>query len=153
MAIIKIIVFVVVVVVGLVFFTLYRNDANLFQTPGFYQRLTTYLSSNTAATSDNHVFEELRTPVFNFAAEKLYQRVLHAATELGWVVLAKDDENQGINFVVRSPMLSFEDDVYVQVKFISMGESSLYIQSSSRKGRADFAANVGHIHALLKKLH
>ncbi|VAW51338.1 hypothetical protein MNBD_GAMMA06-935 [hydrothermal vent metagenome] len=152
MAVAKIIVFVITVLVGLVFFTLYRNDANLFQAPGFYQRLTTYLSSNTAETSANHAFEELRTPIFHHDAEKMYQRVLNAATKLGWVVLAKDDDNQNVNFVVRSPVFSFEDDVYVQVTFVDMDESSLYIQSSSRTGRADLAANVGHIQALVEKL-
>ena len=150
MTIIKIIALALVLIVGIVFITLQRNDANLFQAPGFYKRLTTYLTTNTAATADNHPFEELRTPVFSVSAEKLYQRALFVAAESGWSVLANDSENLNANFVVRTPVFLFEDDVYIQVKFIDMNESSLYIQSSSRAGRADLAANVGHIQDLIK---
>ncbi len=150
MSLIKIIIVVMVLTIGLVFLTLQRNDANLFQPPGVNERLLTYLTKNTAATEDNHPFEELRTPVFSVGAEKLYKRVLYVAAELGWSVLANDMDNQSANFVVRTPVFLFEDDVFVQVNFINMNESSLYIQSSSRAGRADLAANSGNIQALIK---
>lgn len=150
MTVIKIVVFVMVLIVGLVFFTLYKNQANLFQAPGFQHRLTTFLTTNKAATSDDHPYQELRTPVFNVSADKLYQRVLYVAAESGWSVLANDSDNQNANFVVRTPVFLFEDDVYIQVKFINMDESSLYIQSKSRTGRADLAANSGHIQDLIK---
>ena len=141
-----------VLIVALVFFTLHRKDANLFQAPGLYQRLAIYLTGNTAETSNNHPLLELRTPVFNVSAERLYQRILTVAAELGWKLLANDSDNQNANFEVRSSIFSFKDDVYIQVKYIKMDESSLYVQSSSRKGKADFAANAGHIQALVNKI-
>jgi len=150
MTAIKIIAFVMIVVVGLVFFTLQRNGANLFQEPGFAERLSTYLTTNVAETSDDHPFPELRTPVFSVGAEKLYQRVLYVAATSGWNVLANDRDNQDANFVARTPVFLFEDDIYIQVKFINMNESSLYVRSSSRTGKADFAANAGHIQKLIK---
>lgn len=150
MTILKIIIFLLALLVALTFFTLLRNDANLFQAPGPYKRMSVYLSSHMAETSDNHIFPELRTPVFNASAEKLYQRVLFVAAESGWSILASDSDNLNANFVVRTPMLLFEDDVFVQVKFIGLEESSLYIQSSSRKGKADFAANAKHIQDLIE---
>ncbi len=150
MTVIKIVVFMMVLIVGLVFFTLYKNQANLFQAPGLQHRLTTFLTTNKAATSDDHPYQELRTPVFNVSADKLYQRVLYVAAESGWSVLANDSDNQNANFVVRTPVFLFEDDVYIQVKFINMNESSLYIQSKSRTGRADLAANSRHIQDLIK---
>ncbi len=148
----KVIAFALVFIVGLVFFTLQRNGANLFQEPGFVKRLSTYLTSNVAETSDDPVFPELRTPVFSVSAEKLYQRVLFVAVDSGWSILASDSDNLSAKFVVRTPVFLFEDDVYIQVKFINMNESSLYVRSSSRTGKADFAANAGHIQALLKAL-
>lgn len=153
MTLIKILISIVVIVVGIVFFTLYKNDANLLQPPGFGKRLTTFLTTNSAATSDNHIFEELRTPVYDIDAETLYKRVTLAASQLSWEVLATDIENQNANFVAHSPVFLFEDDVYVQVQFIDMNKSSLYVQSSSRKGRADQAANSSHIQALIRKLN
>jgi len=152
MTFIKIIVFAIILAVAITFFTLYRNGANLFQAPGVSERLQVYLTTNTAKTTLDHKFVELRTPQFNTSAEKLYKRVLIAAANLGWDVVAHDSDNQNANFIVFSPMFLFEDDVYVQVEFIDLKHSSLFIQSSSRQGRADLAANSGHIQTLINKL-
>ena len=152
MTVVKIIVFAIIFIVGLIYFTLHRNNAHLFEAPGFSERLSTYLSTNIAETSDDHPFEELRTPVFSVDAQKLYQRVLFVAAESGWNVLAHDSDNLSANFVVRSPVFLFEDDVFVQVEFINMNESSLYVRSSSRSGRVDLAANSGNIQHLIRKI-
>lgn len=153
MTLMKIVISIVVMAVGIVFFTLYKNDANLFQPPGFGKRLAIFLTTNAAEIKHDHPFEELRTPVYELDAETLYKRVTLAASQLGWKVLATDIENQNANFVAHSPVFLFEDDVYVQVQFIDMNRSSLFVQSSSRKGRADMAANSSHIQALIRKLN
>jgi len=152
MWLLKLILFVIVLVIGITFFTLYRNGANLFEEPGVTKRLGVFLKTHSASTSDNHDFSELRTPVFDVDDKKLYQRVLNAGSELGWGVIAHDSDALNANFVVRSPVFLFEDDVYVQVKPIDEKQSSLYVQSSSRTGRADFAANSGHIQLLIDRL-
>ena len=152
MALIKFIVILVIVVTALVGFTLYRNDAHLFQPPGIAQRLQIFLQKNVAETADDHEFEELRTPTFDINAEALFERVLDEAALLRWEIIANDSDNQNANIVVRSPVFLFEDDFFVQVNFIDMEESSLYIRSSSRKGRGDLAANSGHIQTLIQKL-
>ena len=141
-------------VLCIVFFTLVRNDANLFDPPGTVKRLAVFLSVNSAATMDDHPFEELRTPVFDMDADSLYQHVLNGANELGWGIIAHDSDRHNANFVVRSPILLFEDDVYVQVRKLNEKQSSLYIQSNSRSDstHADLAANSGHIQELISKL-
>ena len=152
MTIIKIIIFIIVVTVGFTYFSLHRNGANLFQEPGIKDRLQVYLTSNTAKTSLDHKFYELRPPVFDVSSEQLFKKLIHAATELKWEVLSHDSDNQNANFVARSPMFLFEDDIYVQVLFVDVNKSSLFVDSTSRKGKADFAANSGHIQALFEKL-
>ncbi|HHJ35573.1 MAG TPA: DUF1499 domain-containing protein [Gammaproteobacteria bacterium] len=152
MTLLKIIIFALVLVIAVTFFSLYRNNANLFDAPGPVARLQVFLTSNAAKTSDDHEFKELRTPLFDMNAEELDRRVLGAAADLGWEVLSHDVENQSANFVVYSPVFLFEDDVFVQVQYIDQDRSSLYVESHSRKGRADFAANSDHIQALIKKL-
>ncbi len=152
MAVIKFILIVIVLIVALTSFTLYSNDANLFQSPGIGQRLSIFLKTNVAETSDDHILEELRTPIFDIGAESLQKRVLNAATILRWDVVSQDSENQNMHIIVRSPVFLFEDDVFVQVQFIDTRKSSLHIRSSSRKGRADFAANSGHIQALIARI-
>jgi uncharacterized protein (DUF1499 family) len=152
MSFMKIALFAIALVTAVTFFTLYRNGANLLEPPGFTERLKTFLTTHTAATKDNHEFKELRAPLYNVDAETLYERVIYAATALGWQVISHDSDNLNVNFLVRSPVFLFEDDVYVQVRLVDSNTASLYIQSSSRKAGADFAANSGHIQALLKKM-
>jgi uncharacterized protein (DUF1499 family) len=78
--------------------------------------------------------------------------MLKAATESGWGIIAHDSDKVNANFVVSSPMFLFEDDVFVQVKAVGKKQASLSIESSSRKGRADFAANSGHVQQLIKAI-
>ncbi len=152
MAVLKIIVVVIVLVAAMVSFTLYRNGAHLSQPPGVAKRLTVFLTLHSASTSDNPHFEELRTPVFDMDKEKLYTRVLDIVNGLGWGIIAHDKDDYNANFIVRSPVFLFEDDVYVQARAIDADQSSLYIHSSSRSGRGDFAANSGHIQELIEAL-
>ncbi len=152
MSILKVIVVFIVLIAGIVFFTLYRNGANLSQPPGASNRLAIFLTVHTASTSDDSHFEELRTPVFDMDREKLYTRVLDTVNTLGWGIIAHDKGDYNANFIVRSPVFLFEDDVYIQARAINENQSSLYIHSSSRSGSGDFAANSGHIQSLIEVL-
>ena len=154
MTVLKILMVVMVLAVGIIFLTLVRNDANLFEPPGMVKRLAVFLTVSSASTLDDHPFKELRTPVFSMDAETLYHLAIESANELGWGIIAHDSDTFNANFVVRSPLLLFEDDVYIQVRPVNTNQSSLYIQSSSRStsARADLAANSEHIQALIKKL-
>ncbi|RKZ63438.1 MAG: hypothetical protein DRQ44_10070 [Gammaproteobacteria bacterium] len=152
MTVIKLMLFGFIFIMGALFFTLYQNDANLLHEPGIVKRMAVFLTTNTAATADDHVFKELRTPVFNANAERLYQRVIYAASELGWDIIASDSDNQNANMVAHSRLFLFEDGIFVQVKLVDMEHSSLYIQSRSRTGYADFASNSGNIQALINKI-
>ena len=152
MSVLKIILLVLVLLLAILFFILFRNGAKLFDEPGITERLGVFLTVNIAETSDKHNFAELRTPVFDEDTEKLYQRIIITGTELGWGTVSHDSEKSDVTFIVNSPVFLFKDDIYVQVKSISESQSSLYMRSSSRKGRADFAANSGHIQKLIREL-
>lgn len=148
----KIIVVTLVLAIAVTYFSLHKNGANLFEPPGVVDRLQMFLTTNTAKTSVDHPLKELRTPHFELNSEDLYKRVLRAASDLGWEVLSFDSENQNANFVVYSDVFLFEDDVYVQVQYLDQNSSSLHVESHSRVGSADFAANSGHIQALIKSV-
>jgi len=152
MTLIKIILFALVLAVAITYFSLQKNNANLFEAPGIKDRLQVFLKTNSAKTSDNHVFKELRTPQYNMAAEELYKQALSAASKLGWKVLTFDKDNQNANFVAYSDLFLFQDDIFVQVQYIDQHTSALHVESHSRTGRADFAANSGRIQALIKAL-
>ena len=152
MTLIKIIIVTLVLAVAITYLSLYKNNANLFEEPGLVERLKIFLKTNTAKTSVNHPLKELRTPRFNMSSDKLYKRVLRVASDLGWEVLTFDSENQNANFISYSDVFLFEDDIYVQVQYLDQNSSSLHVESHSRTGRADFAANSGHRQALINKL-
>lgn len=152
MSLLKFTTITIILIVGVVLFILVRNGANLLDEPGISKRLGVFFTLNSANTSDDPFFEELRTPVFDMDAEKLYQLTLEAISSLGWGIISHDSDKLNISFIVQSPVFLFEDDVFVQVNAIGFNQSSLFIQSSSRKGSADLAANSGHIQTLIKKL-
>ncbi len=152
MTLFKFIIIILVLVVGLTFFILNRNGANLFEAPGVAKRLGVFLSANSATTSNDHSFEELRTPVFDMNAKKLYNLTTETVSGLGWGVVSHDSDKLNVNFVVSSPVFLFEDDVFVQVNDMGAQRSSLDIKSKSRSGRADFAANSGHIQKLISSI-
>lgn len=141
-------------VVVLVTATLIKNQAQFFEQPGIADRLSVYLGQHTAATSDNHPFPELRTPVFSVEKGKLFDVVVEAVNDLGWQLREIHYESLQVALVVTSPVFGFKDDLVVQVKMMDVNseQSAVYISSSSRKGNADFAANAGHIQALVQRV-
>jgi len=150
--VISVVVMVFVALSAILMFTLISNQARLMKPPGMVERLSVFLTQNTASTSDNHPFPELRTPFYEIEIERLFRRVKVAGNKLGWNIKHIDDENLKLAFEVVTPVFRFKDEVIVQVIYLNPDKSSLYIQSSSGTGRADFAANSGHIQTLLKTL-
>jgi len=135
---------------GLISATLLKNNAHLFQAPGVSQRLKVFLTMNMAETRDDHRFSELKTPVYTLSPTELYKRMLQSAINLDWQVVENDADKLTASFIVQSVAFAFKDDVTVKVNVINETQSSLYVRSESRVGKADFAANSAHIQALLK---
>ena len=152
MLFLKIIIFIIVFLFCMVSITLYANDANMFDEPGFGSRLNIFFGSNVAITADDHDLKELRPPVYQKSAERLYKELLLAASGLGWEIVSHDSDTMKISMIVRSRVFLFEDDVYVMVKAVSDDQSTLYAESRSRVGRADLGANSGHIQALMNSI-
>jgi hypothetical protein len=154
----KIVIAVVVIAVLIVVGTLIKNHAPLFDPPGMKQRLAVYLTTNTAKTSDDHPFPELRTPVFDVGPDELYIAVKDAANDLGWPILDSDDVEWRLELSAKSDILLFVDDVRVEIQPLACKEegvtkTALNIHSQSRVGSADFGANAGHIQRLVKAVN
>lgn len=135
-------------VVGTVLF----NRAPLFSPPGPLARLSVYLTSNVAETTDGTVFPELRTPVFDTDAKDLYGTLLGVVEGLGWYIVDRQPKQMSVHAVVSTPLWHFKDDVQVRVLPRGPHRSALWIHSQSRVGKADFAANSRHILDLIDAL-
>jgi len=153
----KIIIAVIAVVVLLVAATLLKNQARLFDPPGPKKRLAVYLTSNIAETADNHPFPELRTPLFSAGPDELYIAVKDAAIALGWAITDSDDTERRLHLVAKTQFLLFMDDVHVEIKSLGcrggITTAALQVRSRSRVGKADFAANAGHIQKLVNAVN
>jgi hypothetical protein len=132
--------------------SLRQNRVPLWEPPGPWARLSTYLTTNVAVMTEESPFPELRSPVFDYEINQLYQRTVEAIQDMGWVVVNRDEESTEITAIVQTPLWGFKDDVVVRVLEISPGRSSLWIRSSSRVGKGDLGANTRHILDLLDKI-
>ncbi len=150
----KILLVTIGVVVLLILATLLKNQARLLDPPGLKKRLAVYLTTNIAKTADEHAFPELSTPVFSSGPDELYIAVKDAAIDLGWAISDSNDVEWRLHLVAKTHFLLFMDDVQVELQPLGCRDgitsTALQIQSRSRVGKADFAANAGHIQRLVK---
>jgi uncharacterized protein (DUF1499 family) len=153
----KIVLAVIAIVVLVIFATLLKNHAPLFDAPGPLKRLAVYLTTNTAQTSYDHSFPELRTPVYAVAPAELYTAVKEAAISLGWSIMDSNDVDWRLHMVAKTHFLLFMDDVRVEIEVLEAAEgedrTALHINSHSRLGSADFAANADHVQQLIKAVN
>lgn len=126
------------------------NRPGLFESPGPWPRLRAYLTSNVAQTANEHPFPELRLALFRQSSDALRGRVLQAMRGLGWQKIR--EHNGVIHAEVVTPLLRFRDDVSARIEPLGRG-SLLHLRSSSRVGRADFAANRRHLVLLIERLN
>ena len=125
------------------------NAPSLFDPPGFGLRLRTYLTTHVARTRPDHPFPELRTRRYAISPKELDDAVGRAVGRLGWTLMDADAARRRV--VVSTPLWRFRDDLEFEIRSEAVG-SALDVRSTSRVGRADFAANARHIVDLYAEL-
>lgn len=95
-------------------------------------------------------YGDLTPVVRDGSPAQLLDRAAAAATEMGWIVTAREADR--FEAVVRSNLWRFEDDVVVRVSEPAPGKARLDIRSKSRVGNSDLGANAAHIRALTARL-
>lgn len=127
------------------------NNPPLYDPPGFFSRMKTYLTSNVAETRRDHEFPELELRCYNVAPDKLFTYLEKAILMLGWQVIESDVQQHRIQAMTETTLLKFKDDIDIQLQLADCG-TELHVRSSSRVGRGDFAANTRHILDLMDAL-
>ena len=158
--VISIILFLVIAVSLLLSLTLFRNQAHVFTRPGLVDRLKVYLTQNSAQTAEQPLFPELRSGDFQVSTQTLYKAVQSTLLKLGWTFSLIDENHHGdeyrIHAVVTTALFKFKDDVMILIHnqrcLHGSVHSVLDVHSKSRIGRADFAANAGHIQRFMQQL-
>ena len=131
---------------------LLSGGAPLTASPGLVKRLGTYLTTNTAQTSPQPVFPELRERYYAVPPEPLLNYVARTVRELGWEITEEKPRAYLLRAVVSTPLLHFKDDLEVRLSLLQDGGSKVHVRSASRVGKADFGANTGHIVTFFRAL-
>ncbi len=121
------------------------NNVPILDPPGWTTRLIIYLSKNSAETDPYSALPELRPDVYPVSVEQLFDIVRETAIELDWHVTSIDHAQMTMHVIVTTSLLGFKDDMTIRVIAKASDKSSLYASSTSRIGRADYGANLGHI--------
>lgn len=148
----KAILLLVALLIALSAFTLTRNDVPWNSSPGFFKRLTIYVTQNIAETSDHALFPELITRTYNRPASDFLDELIPHLIFLGWEVQGVDRDNLTVSAVVSSQLIGFKDDVHIWLEPLSKKQTRLHIRSASRTGHADYAANLSHILKLYQEI-
>lgn len=122
-----------------------RNSVSLVDPPGIAKRLSIYLGHNSARTAPDHEFPELRIRVYPLSAEELSHTARRAIEDVGWTENGGGD-NGALHAVAATPWLRFKDDITIELESESARRTRVHVVSRSRVGRADFGANIRHIH-------
>lgn len=138
---IAVVVFVTLLAAGVV-----GNRLPLGAPPGLAVRLSTYLNTHVAETSESSPFPELRTRRYAIAPEVLYAKVKEAIGTLPrWDVVTSSDDRREVHAVVTTALFRFKDDVTIGVLGESNVHPALVVRGESRVGKGDLGANTRHV--------
>ena len=127
------------------------NKAPLKSPPGFWKRFAFYMNTHIAETSDNNIFEEMRTPKYKISPDHLFEKVKMGANKLGWKINNIDENNRELVAVIETKLFKFRDNIKVKVDSDIQG-SKIYAYSKSSFSIGDMGANQRHIMDLLELL-
>ncbi|WP_290648511.1 DUF1499 domain-containing protein [Aquisalimonas sp.] len=144
-ATIKLLLAITLLALLLVLGTIVRNWPPMFDAPGPVIRFGIYLTTNSVETRVYAARPELRPRLYAASPEATWQAAKRAVDELGWEILHADADTLTLQAVATTPVLRFQDDIYIQARAAEPDLSTVYFRSHSRMGRADLAANTRHL--------
>ncbi len=141
----QVVFFLAVVWASLLAAGLISNDLPWSDPPGMGTRLLTYLSTNTAETTPDSAFPELRPRTYAAPAALMFDVARRAAEALHWKLNTVESEERKIEAVATTRVIKFKDDVTIWVEADGEERSTLFARSASRVGKWDLGANTRHI--------
>ncbi len=132
--------------------TVMKNGTSLTDKPGTLPRLKLFFSTNTASTSEQPAFPELKTKRYpignanNF--DSFSEQVKTSVKSLGYEFQENSSDDKTLHFTITTALFKFVDDLKITLE-LEQDENQTNVvvnaASSSRTGRADFGANVANI--------
>jgi len=148
--VLQIVFFLALIFASLLVAGIIANRLPLNDPPGFWTRISTYLSTNVAETSADSPFPELKLRRYEAPPALLFDIVRRAVQGMKWEVTSMDDTKYEIHAVVTTKLWQYKDDVVIQIQPAQPSGSWLWVRSSSRVGKGDLGANTRHIMDLIR---
>jgi uncharacterized protein (DUF1499 family) len=96
------------------------------------------------AAQQHQAYPDLRSVVLRDAPASAFDRVLKAARQLGWAIVASDPGRGRVEATDTTFWFGFKDDVVIRIRAEGTG-SRIDMRSLSRVGRSDVGTNAGRI--------
>ena len=125
------------------------NRLPLAEPPGWGTRLSTYLNTHVAETTQDSPFPELRLRRYDAPPALIFDIARKAVERLRWEAVF-DHEKKEIKAVVTTKLWKFKDDVTIQIQPAQPSGSVLVVRSVSRVGKGDLGANTRHVMDLVE---
>jgi uncharacterized protein (DUF1499 family) len=151
--IVQLIFFGVLIFVALLAAGVIANRLPLSDPPGLATRLSTYLNTHVAETTEDSPFAELRLRRYEAPDGLLFDIVRRAVLELKWDITNLDAQQKELQAVVTTKIWRFKDDVTIQVRPGQPSGSVLWVRSVSRVGKGDLGANTRHVLDLVEAVN
>ena len=126
------------------------NRLPLSEPPGWGTRLSTYLNTNVAETTQDSPFPELRPHRYDAPPALIFDITRRAVERLRWEVTGMNNDTHEITAVVTTKIWGFKDDVKIQIQPAQPSGSLLVVRSASRVGKGDLGANTRHVMDLVE---
>ncbi len=105
----------------------------------------------TVAEWQRKAYPDIFTRRVLITPDRLYERALRAAKQLGWHIALADEKDHRIEASDTTLFFGFTDDIVIRVAKSGMG-AKLDIRSESRVGISDIGTNAARIRAFMKAL-
>jgi uncharacterized protein (DUF1499 family) len=138
-------VFAVLIFASLLIAGIIANRLPLTDPPGLGARVSTYLTTNVAETSDDSSFDELRQRRYEAPPELLFDVARRAVQNLKWEIVSLDASKKEIQAIVTTKVWRFKDDVTIHIRPGQPSGNVLWMRSASRVGKGDLGANTRHV--------
>jgi len=129
--------------------TILKNGTSITDAPGTSARLKTFLSTNIAKTQNNSIYPELESKTYSLPKAELSVHIKKAAEQLSYSL--NNNSEDSMSFIVTTGLMKYKDDLTLTFLVNEHG-TTLEAHSKSRKGRADFGANIANITKLFSEL-
>jgi len=112
-----------------------------------------YAGINEVGRFQESAYPDIETVYLMEPVSSVFERAEAAARDMGWEIVAADEERGRIEATATTFWFGFKDDVVIRVEAAPGGATALDIRSASRVGKSDIGANAARIRAFLERMN